>query len=360
MANTNLRQTKRARVLLDLEATLGTYETPDANSIVLPVTAPSFAPSRGTRIIDRTATQDGYMGDVDGAVGSFGWTTPLEVDIHNANTRVPYWAQLMLMAGHAGEDLADYPATGDVSLALYPTVGNITANANLLGDLTPCTGSLTLSRLNNGQDTAMRTRGNTGSITFNLTANQIVTMSFAGVGLVVNDTLYDTSDVDQTADGSVSAWRTPFRYLNAVVELLDGGGNPVQIPSPNSITLTSGAETPDVPEPTEAQGFAISPVYWNTSPTISFTFAEVDDNADEIMARLFTGETMSLNVTLQDPSGRNLRLECPRIQFTDVVPGDQGGWFGYTVSGKLTREAGIPTSEVAAALYRFIWVYNPA
>lgn len=362
MANTNLRQTKRRKVVMDLEATLGTYETPDSNSLVLPVTGePAFAASRGTRIIDRTNTIDGYHGDVDGYPGSWAWTAAFDVEVHEVATRVPYWAQMLLTAGHAGETNNDPPGVTGEGIVLYPTVNTLTANANLNGALSPCTASLTHVKLNNGTDWAQRVRGVTATTTLTFTAGEIVTMNYASVGLVEGDSILDTTDGTLSDNGATTnTFVTPFRFINAFIELTDlDTGDPVVTPAVTSCVLTSAGATPDVLDAQEEYGFGISPVFWDTSPTITLSFADDSDNDEIIMDRLFTGKTFSFILRLETVSGRYLILEVPRMQFTDVAFANVSGFLGVNVTAKITRVPGIPASDFAGALYRIYWVGPP-
>ena len=108
MANAVVRQNKLHKLVFDPEATLGTFEAPDASSLVIPAENVSFTPSRGTRIISRTSLLDGYHGDVSGAVGTWAWTLAFDSEVHDTgntvNTMVPYWGKLLIGCGFKGVD----------------------------------------------------------------------------------------------------------------------------------------------------------------------------------------------------------------------------------------------------------------
>ena len=70
-STTKARQNKLVKVGIAPETTVGTYVTYDANTKLIPIVntaAPD--PSRGTRLISRATTLDGFAGGMEGVIGS--------------------------------------------------------------------------------------------------------------------------------------------------------------------------------------------------------------------------------------------------------------------------------------------------
>lgn len=238
MANlNNMRaQSKLRKLVIDPEATPGTYETVDANSITVPQSA-FIAPSmdRGKGMIDRTATLDGYAGDVASVRGSSAWSLASEFEIHDSTTEFNYWVLGLLSAGFEANRLTDTPSAGNTTMRLTPsnkTYAGFTAGSAV----SPCTLSATVIQGNNqSADYAQRLRGVTSVASFILETGAIAKMALASKGLVVTassdaDDFLDNSDVDISQFGNVTGnWTSPFVVKNINLEILDADSNPRNI-----------------------------------------------------------------------------------------------------------------------------------
>jgi hypothetical protein len=358
MANAVVRQNKLHKLVFDPEATLGTFEAPDASSLVIPAENVSFTPSRGTRIISRTSLLDGYAGDVSGAVGTWAWTLGFDCEVHDTdnvpNTLVPYWGKLLVGCGFkASDDLSS-------TITFSPTtteIGNYSAGA-----VTNPAG-MSISYLHNNNelsDTAHQARGCTGVATLNMTTGERFMMNFAFNGLVVDDELIKTDDPNISAFGSYAQLQgSPFVVKNMTCTFTDNlTAAAVTVVALNSLTINTGAETPDVTNACGSgdYGFAVSPVFWNSSPTVNFTIADTDSTDDYIFQRFFSGDTFNISVTLTaiGGSGNTIEVSLPSVQFEDVSLGEQNGYSTYTISGKAVRAVGDGTDD---ALMQIIYTY---
>lgn len=356
MSNTVLRQNKLQRLIMEPEATLGTAETFDASSLVIPAENISVSPDRGTRIIDRTSLLDGYAGDVSGSVGTWGWSMSFDAFVHDCgntqNQLTGYWPRLLGSCG--------FKAVDDGSEIVFsPTTAEIDdfspgATTNPFG----C--SFGHFHNNNGtSDTVQFVRGATGVANFSLTTGEDMMINCSYVGLVSGGELIHTGTVDTSATGSYTQMQTPrFNVKNLTCTFTDNlTSTGVTVTALNDVTINSGAETPEVQEACGSgnYGFAVSPVFWNTSPTVSFTIADTDAVDDYFFQRLFTGDTFSIEVTATAPSGNEITFSMPNVQFQNVSLGETNGYSTYQIEGKCVRLAGDGTDD---ALMQVVYTYS--
>jgi hypothetical protein len=370
MANTSaMRQSKLRKVVLEPELTPGTYVVPDANTPVCPVvTFPMPAMDRGKGMIDRTSTMDGYAGDVASVRGSSAWSMSLEVPLNDVTPVVGagapwnYWTTLLGACGFLGEWLTDEPVPGVDTLRLYPTTRAFTGFNVSTEDQDPMTLSVTTLQNNNElADTAVRLRGVTGVATFDLAVGDIPKLSVAGKGMVVtqlnedNDFL-DNSDINVSAFGTTTNWGNPFVCKAMTIGLVDPASNPVDV-CLQSLTINMNSNNPDFECPSEEYGFEISPVFHDTSPTVDFTFPDSLEVQDWVFAAFRSGDTFSLEATLNTPTGRTITFVFPKLQFQSVALADSGGFVQYTVTAKVVRD---PGSYLPADFFHINYVVNYA
>ena len=342
MSNTVLRQNKLQKLVFEPEATLGTVETFDSSSLVIPAENVSFSADRGTRLIDRTSLMDGFAGDVSSALGTWAWSLSFDCEIHDCgntqDTLTGYWPRLMGTCGWRIED-------DGASLLMYPTtreLGDFSAGANT----EPFGGSFGYIHNNNGtSDTAHYARGCTGVASFNLSTGERAMINFAHVGLVVGDKLIDTATADLSAVGDYSQIQgSPFVVKNMTCTFTDNlTSTAVAVAALSDVSISSGAETPEVQDAcgTGNYGFAVSPVFWNTSPTISFTIADTNATDDYFFQRLFSGDTFSINLQIGAQGSSNyIEFNMPTVQFQDVSNGEANGYSTYQIEGKCVRVPG--------------------
>jgi hypothetical protein len=357
-----LRQSKLRKVLAEGESTVGTYETLDANTPVIPVIGfPTAAIDRGKGMIDRTATMDGQAGDNASIRGSSAWTVPLEMELHDSPTKYNYWVQFLLACGFEGIFQPDTPTVGQDTFALTPSTLTYDNFSPLNVDHPPITMSVSVIQNNNElSDYVMRTRGFTGVASFNLTTGDIAKMSVAGKGLVVDavideDDFLDSSDINVSQFGDVpNTWATPYVCKAITLTITDAGAN-VRDLCVQSIAVNMNSNHPDFECPTEEYGFDISPVMMDTSPTVDLVFPDGDEAQPWVFAQFRSGAVFSLQATLASSTGRTLTFTFPRLQFQTVTLGDSSGFVNYTITAKAVRDPGDPGSDIM----EIAWLFTP-
>ena len=370
MANQTVRQNKLRRLVFDPETSVGTFVTPSANSLVVPASDVSFTPSRGTRVISRAALVDGFHGEAPGAIGSWAWEVSFNSEIHHDSTYAPedydvYWCQLLGACGFKAED------NGVDTLTLYPTmapIGGFSAAGATDGFTNPFPVSLAL--LNNNtdandepsgdSDSAHYVRGCTGNATFNLTTGEIAQINFSFKGLVEDDKLIDTSVSNVMANGDFSQiGGSPFVVKDVTLVFTDNASaSPVTVTALNDVTIEMNANVPDVQSANVNGnvGFDVSPVFWDESPTVSFTIAETNASDDVVFQRLFSGDTFDIQLTLESPdvAGRTIKFDINTLQQTDVTVGETNGYATYSITGKCVRAVGDGSDD---ALMQITYTY---
>jgi hypothetical protein len=313
-------------------------------------------------MIDRTATLDGKPGDVASIPGSRAWSASTEVELQEVNAKFPYWVLMLLASGFEGENLANTPAVGDATLRLTPSVKTY-ANWTAATNPGPATVSLSITQnVNETSDYVRRMRGCTGVASFTLNTGEIAKMSNSWKGLVVNaasdaDDFLDSSDVNVSALGSTSAWTNPYVVKNISLTILDATSTSREI-CVQSITINTNANHPDFFCPSDEYGTDISPVLFDTSPTVDLTFPDGETVQPWVFAQFRNGATFSLEATLVSQSGgeRTITFNFPSLQFNTVTLGDAGGFVNYTVNCKAVRSPGAG----AATLFSIDWAYQIA
>ena len=369
MANT-VRQNKLRRLVFAPESALGTFETLLPTSPVVPASDVSFTPSRGSRVISREALVDGFHGEAPGAIGSWAWEVSFTSELHHFASYTPenydiYWTQLLQGCGFKAED------NGVDTLTLYPSmapVGSWNPGGASDGFTNPT--SLSFGLLNNNtdandepvgdSDSAHFTRGCVGNASFSFTAGQIAQVSFNFKGLVENDTLIDTSVSNVMQTGSFTQiGGSPYVVRDATLVFTDNASaSPVTITALNNVTIEMGANVPDVESANVNgnYGFDVSPVFWDASPTVSFTIAETNASDDVIFQRLFSGDTFDIQLTLANPDvpGATIKFDINTLQQTDVTVGNTNGYATYTINGKCVRAVGDGSDD---ALLQITYTY---
>lgn len=346
MANNTMRQAKLRKLLLDGETTTGTYEVADSASLVVPVMG-DITPTldRGTGMISRASTQDGYAGSLASVRGSTGWSLTTEMEIHNVASKYNYWTLALLACGFRGVNVADFPNTGDSTFRLTPSTRVFDDYSAVAADSDPITVSLTVTQNNNEvDDWAQRLRGATGVATFDLTAGEIAKLSIAWKGQVVdqadpaNDFL-DLSDPNVSAFGTVTAWATPFVVNDMVIEIDDANGDPRNA-CIQSLSINMNSNHADYPCPSEKYGFESSPVFQDDAPTFDLVFPSNAVSDPWIFAQLRSGATFSIDAQLQAADGRTCRIVIPKGQFESASWTNVNGAVAYQLSCRAVRDPG--------------------
>jgi hypothetical protein len=359
MSSIGTRYSKLTKTFIEPEATACVYEPISAASFPVPAignTKP--VADRGSRIIDRTNVVDAGAGDIAGVPGSYGWSYSLEAELHVPAVAGPdyatigYWGTMLLASGFGLTVDAD--GTGDYfEYTLDTRPFDDYAGGDGQG---PAAASITVVQNNNEtSDWQMKLRGCTGVASFEFTPGEIATITTAFKGIIEGTELIDTSDVDISASGPDFALNLPLVVKGISLTVVDvtNGSTPVNVQALQSLSIAMNSEHPDLMDPTETDGYALSPVFHNTSPTVSFTFPDTADVDDTVMQALKDGRILSIDVELQAASGGNrfVKFTMPQSQFIDVTLQDNGGMLEYSVNAKLVRQPGEPASSLLSIKY---------
>jgi hypothetical protein len=297
---------------------------------------------RGSGRISRADVMDGYAGESAGVMGSLGWSLGFQTEIHDVagGVQYPYWAQLLLTAGHRGV----YDG-GSSTVTLTPTTREIVDwTSPTTADADPAAATLAVlnNRNDNGQDSYSVMYDAVGAATFNFAANQRATIDLAYVGRVADNVLYNTGTFDTMASGTCAQFSgSPFVCKSMNVILVDNESSQVvSTTALNNVTITTNTETPDVEDMTDAHGFALSPAFQNAGASVSF---EVADGGGQfgteryLMQNYQAGNRMRLVMGITGSGGRTLEFDIPKIQFDGVSFGETNGYSTWSCDGTATR-----------------------
>lgn len=354
MANAQVYQTKLKRIVFENETTVGTAETLDADSVTIPAFDVSIDRGRGTQQITRAATLDGFAGSQKNVPGSFGTNLSFSSEIHDegAGTELPSWARLMLGCGFTS-------VSGSTTTTLYPSTKQISAYSGAGSDNNPNSLTFGVATFIDGEDdNEQDCFGATGACTWTLNSGERAQIDFTYVaknsGSFLNQTA--TSDYgDNTVNGAAISG-LPLVMKGASVLISD-----VDVIALSSVTINWNQETPDVLDPTENDGFAVSPVLWNEGPTVSFTIGANGTNNGQFWQKFKNGATASMSITLDSDSGlgtgRSILIEFDQIQFQGVSWSDTNGYETYEIEAKVVRDTGEDYDQ-AGSEAKIVWTHS--
>jgi hypothetical protein len=367
MSGVNTTASKTRKVYIETEAVVGTYEPITSTSLMVPATSNQTpVVDRGSKLISRSNVVDANAGDIVSASGTYAWSYALEAELQIPATSGPlyetpgYWGAMLLACGFQVSD--DTDADGDFYEYVLSTVP-FTNNAGTFPSA-PGTATINVVQNNNGtSDWVMRQRGCTGVASFSLESGEIATVSAAMKGLVQeasddSDDLLDTSDSDVSLLGGSFVLNTPLVCKGITLSFDAVAGAALNVEALQSLEINMNSNHIDLMDPTEAFGYAVSPVQHDESPTVSFTFPSTSAVDDRVFAALRSGQAFTIVAELTAPttSGRSVRFTMPRVEFTDVSFTDVNGMTAYAIEGKMVRLPG----EAASSLFSVRYYYDPA
>lgn len=351
MANANVHQTKLKRLVFENEATPGTKETLDADSVTIPAFDVSIDRSRGTGQITRAATLDGFAGAQANVPGSFGTNLSFSSEIHDEGAiAMPSWARLMVGCGFRAED------NGSTTTILTPSTQQIAAYSG--PDYNPNSLTFGLATfIDTEDDTQQDCFGATGACTWTLNSGERAQIDFTFVaknsGSFVEQTATSVYGDNTVTGAAISG--LPLVMKGAQISITD-----VDVVNLQSVTINWNQETPDVVDPTEADGFGLSPVLWNEGPTVSFTVASTEANDGQFWAKFKNGQTATMSITLDEESGlgtgRSIVITFSQIQYQGVTWSDSNGYETYEIEAKVVRSTG-EDYRTAGSLANVTWTY---
>ena len=359
MANTTgVRQSKLKRLVFAPQTTIGTAETLDASTLAIPVIGtPEMSPSRGTKRISRADVLDAYAGEAIGVIGSVGWTASWSTEIHDTSgpTYYPYWAQILMCAGHEG----DYDA-GTSTVTFKPTTKELVNwAAPTTADSDPACATIALLHNHNdsGNDAYSVMYDSVGSVGFNFTTGERATMDCSFSGRVEAGGLYNTGSIDIASTGSFGQIQgAPFVCKAMNVTLTDNTSSQVVTTvAINNVVISSNIEMSDVNDMTDAHGFALSPSFQNSGASVAFEVADgggATGTERYLMQNLLAGNQMAMTLGITGSAGRSVEFNAGKIQFDDVGFGETNGYSTFTVNGTCVRTAGTNDDP-----YTFVWTF---
>ncbi len=360
MANTNgFRQSKLRKLMIAGETTPGTYIPADANTAVIPVMG-TIVPAldRGTGMISRASTQDGYAGSLASIRGSTGWSLATEMEIHNFGTKYDYWVLALLACGFRGVEQADTPAAGDTTFRLTPTTRDFDSFSGVATDSDPVAVSLTVANNNNEvDDWAQRLRGCTGVPTFDFTAGEIAKFAVAFKGQIVsqvnpNNDFLDLSDPNVSAFGTTAGFVSPF-VVDSINLILTDADDVDRAVCLQSFSLNMNFNHPDAVCPSEPYGFDISPVFADDAPTFDIVFPSNATSDPWVFTQLRSGATFTISVTLNSADGKTITVTVPKGQFESAGWTDVNGANMYQLSCRAVRDPGAASNDPVIIDYLF-------
>ena len=360
---------KGRRVALQLESTPGTPDAVGASTFMIPANDFSYSIDRGTGVIERAAVLDGYPGSICYTPGSRGATINFTTEIHDftnpLGTADYYLSHLLLGCGFEADDTTA-PVTN-----FKPSHEVISGATTIPAGAVEGPQSLTLyhyykddpaetpSGITEYQN---RFRGSTGNLTFNLNAGEIATATVSAVGTLETADWFDAADAALPDDFDNSVSCKPYVVRSATITLTDdeaSAGNQAQVIALSTLSITMNSTTPENQDPTQTYGFGISPVLFQTAPTISFTIGASNQNNGSglfagFLQQFRDGTKASLVVTLStgDNALNTLTFRMDRIQYTGVTWGDANGYTTYEIEAVAVRDPGDPTPAVQIELDR--------
>jgi len=360
MAQT-VNQAKLNKTIFAIQTAKGTAEPATTPAVydVLPVIDDTDMPlDRGTLLISRANTIDGFAGEMCGVPGSWGYSPSFTVEIHEQLDGLniaswPYWMRLLLCSGHEAEYNNDTvfveyeitPSTRNIRDLTAQALGTVdgTTYGPYLGTLQRIRYSSTESNTNNTREESYDT---VFGATFNLESGERATITFDGKGSLAGDpqkaNLSQWFPLGATGTNLKSGVGcSPFVVKNIKIEIDEE--EPVSLAS---LEFNTNAQLDDVVDPREENGFGASNVIWEEAPTVSFNIAEEIWNTSNaslknILLKMKTGASVAIKVELTSPSGDSfLEFSFPRCQYSEVTRSPREGFAAYDVTTKVVRSPG--------------------
>ena len=367
-----VRQDKVRFFVADLESTVGTFLYPDPPSAT---TAPRI-PARGEsklmpvdgEVIDNSEALDGYAGAISstrGAVG-MGGTLVTELRANSSTTVFPTHVKQLLASGF---EATSYSGT---TLVLNPSTKAI---ANWPGETggtrSPASMSIAEAMIdNNTADEWLGAMGAVLATKINLGTNGLVTYESAITGQVAADLFLDVSDTDLSTFGAepTDQGKDPIVVKGATLAVKytdDATPHSSVVMAPDrfrNLTIDLAPNIVRVEDPTAANGYSVSPVFYDNAIGVTLEFADSSVyNAGAITsgvvmagfksqrAWLSIELTLTLDSLLSTP--QTIKYDLPRVQY-DVERANAEGARAFTFTGRAVR------AERGASLSPFTVTYN--
>jgi len=369
MANNNVRQSKLQKIGLELETTVGAYESTDANTEKLPVENLSFSIDRGTGLISRSAVSHGWATSLKGVVGTRAVTLSYDMEIQATDAATdelqPYWVKALAGCGMAVSSSATVTE-------LYPTPKDVSDFTSFsTGENGPYSISHTWAENNNGtSDVYFPVKGCQGVPTFSFATGERALINFNWHGQLEDTTTYTVfSDVDfsQTNITDTSANEgnaLVVKNMTCIIKSDNSSGTSYSDVQIDALTLNSNFELAERQSPCADGGFLPSAVFTNSEPTVTFALAENASTDDVVMTDFANGDIvfMSFTLTFNNAQNSTLQIVCPRTQLADAGFTDLNGYRMFSITARCIGDSGNPGTDTNVDRpTRGFWLrYNPS
>lgn len=367
MANASeVRQDKVRFIVGDLETTVGTFQfdpsSPSGSELRLPARAESRFMPTDSDAIDNSEALDGYAGSIASTRGAIGMGGTLVTELRaNGVTNVfPTHVKQLLASGFEAS------AYSNPTLTLIPSTKALTNwPGETGGTRSPASMSLVECLIdNNSKDEWVGIRGGVLGTRISLNANGLVLYESTPMGLVQNSLLLDVSDTDLSGFGAEPSGqgKDPIVMKGAtlVVKYYDDGshssGSVITPTRFRNLSIDLAANIIRIEDPTAAEGFAVSPVFYDSPIGVDLEFADSSDydnsvTAGTIMAGFKSQRgflSIELTLTLDDSFSvdQTIKYTLPRVQY-DAERANADGARAFTFTGRAVRaERGNSTSPM--------------
>jgi len=364
MANaSNVRQDKVRFIVGDMEAVNGTFvwtdPSTDTGAPKLPARAESRFLPTDAELIDNSEALDGYAGAISGTRGAIGMGGTLVTELR-ANAAATLWPTHVRQLMASGFECSAYSAS---AATLIPSTKAVAGWANEDREAkNPGTMSLMECLIdNNSADEWTGIRGAVLATKISLGTNGLVLYTSEVTGLVENSLILDVTDGDLSGFASEPSGQgnipAVVKGATLVVKYHDDDGETTITPSRiRNLEIDLAPNIVRIEDPTAAEGFAISPVFYDGAIGVTFEMADEADydgggnvTAGTIMAGMKSGRgfiEIDLTLTLDSDLGQTIQYEIPRIQY-DAERANADGARAFTVTGQAVRQnRGTSTSPI--------------
>jgi len=358
MANAaGVRQDKVRVFVADLEAAVGTFEfnpsSPSGSELRVPARAESRLLPVDGDVIDNSEALDGYAGAISstrGAVG-MGGTLVTELRANSATNVFPTHVKQLLASGFEAS------AYVDPTLTLIPSTKALTNWPGETGG-TRSPASMSIAEVlidNNTKDEWAGAMGAVLATKINLNTNGLVTYESAITGQVADDLFLDVSDTNLSGFGAEPSGQgdDPIVVKGATLVVKytdDATPHAAVVMTPDrfrNLTIELAPTITRVEDPNAANGYAVSPVFYDNAIGVTLEFADssVYNGSAITSGVLMAGFksqrawlsielTLTLDSNLSTP--QTIKYDLPRVQY-DMERANAEGARAFTFTGRAVR-----------------------
>jgi hypothetical protein len=338
---------KAQKLLVEPQAAIGTGETPDSTSYIIPAEDITFELNRGNLNIPRSGLSFGFPGSVQHGRGSAGWTISFTTEVHDSDLPINPTLAPLLFCGLEANDLA-----GDQVF----TISRECLLDGLDGTLPegPGVGTIWLVET---CGTTKRAKDVTGTATLTFEAGERLKIAYDLLGRVwgssINDTVIPTT-ATEIGYGQAEDWSLP--YVCTAMRMAINGVDPVNL---QSVEIALNMDVSEQTDPLDPSGLGVVKPELMEYITVSFNVAQDSLNKNSFWSKYFDGDSISLNIEMDGPDGGMLTLDLVNLRHDAPATEDVNGRRHYgMVAHAFIRPSELDDPDAAFAnLFRL--VYSP-